>query len=226
MDSSSTIVESDCTDMTDNTSETMSDAADGEISVIDYARYHGLSKDYTSFNPLSPCVLHTIPTWEHSEPAQLPEFELPKELDLDEKWTIDHQSALFLRQITSMEPVPHPELTRQKKKSTEFKVEPPLLPTDPDLEQRRFMRARHSRQSKDSLELPPETLWEDDRGAALYWADPKLPETLTEQIKQEKLQLGKNDILFLQQCISLGDKPDTRELDTPLHRKVNIVFFR
>ncbi|KAG9994562.1 hypothetical protein KCU78_g18366, partial [Aureobasidium melanogenum] len=221
MDSSSTIMESEYADMMDETSDSLSDVGVGEISVIDYARYYGLSKDYTSVYPLSPHILHSISQWEDPdlELAQRSEFELPTELDLEEKWTIDLQSALYLKQITSIGDAPLIEVTRQKSKSTESKVEPLLLPTDPELEQRRFMRARHSRQRKDPPEIPSETFWQDDGRAALYWLDPKLPETLMEEIKQEKLQLGKSDILFLQQCISFADEPETQELDMPPHKK-------
>lgn len=220
-------MESDCANITDETSGTMSDVGDEELSVIDYARYYGLSKDYTSFYPLSPRILHSIPPWKDSdlELSQRLEFELPSGLNLDEKWTIDHQSALFLRQATSIGDVPSAEVSRRKKKPTEFKVEPPLLPTDPELEQRSFTRARQSRQRKDQPEIPPETLWQDDEGAALYWPDPNLPETLIEQIKQEKLQLDKNDILFLQQCISFADEPETQELGMPTYKKVSVVLF-
>lgn len=219
-------MQSDRTDPTDDTSETMSDVGDGEVSVIDYARYYGLSKDYTSFYPLSPRILHSIPPWEDSnlELAQHTEFKLPRELDLDEKWTIDHQSALFLRQATSIEDAPPTEISRRKKKSTEFKVEPPLLSTDPELEQRSFTRARQSRQRKDQSEITSESFWQDDQGVALYWPDPKLPEILTEQIGQEKLQLDKNDILFLQQCILFADKPETQELGMRPYKKVRIVL--
>ncbi|KAG9643984.1 hypothetical protein KCU95_g17210, partial [Aureobasidium melanogenum] len=221
MDSSSTIMESEYADMMDETSDTLSDVGDGEISVIDYARYYGLSKDYTSVYPLSPHILHSIPRWDdpNLELAQRPEFELPTELDLEEKWTIDHQSALFLRQMTSTEDAPFTAATRQKSKSADFKVEPLLLPADPELEQRKFMRARHSRQHKDAPEGPTETFWQDNEGAALYWPDLKLPETIIERIKQEKLQLDKNDILFLQQCISFADEPEAQELDIPSHKK-------
>jgi hypothetical protein len=221
-------MESEFADMMDETSDTLSDVGDGEISVIDYARYHGLSKDYTSVYPLSSHILHSIPQWEDPdlELTQCPEFELPTELDLEEKWTIDHQSALFLKQITTIGDAPLIEARRQKSISTESKVEPLLLPTDPELEQRRFMRARHSRQHKDPPEIPCEAFWQDDGGAALYWPDPKLPETTMEEIKQEKLQLGKSDILFLQQCISFADEPETQELDMPPHKKVSAVWFR
>ncbi|KAG9523942.1 hypothetical protein KCV07_g2289, partial [Aureobasidium melanogenum] len=221
MDSSSTIMESEYADMMGEASDTLSDVGDGEISVIDYARYHGLSKDYTSVYPLSSHILHSIPQWDDPglELAQRPEFELPTELDLEEKWTIDHRSALFLKQITTIGDAPLIEATRQKSISTESKVEPLLLPTDPELEQRKFMRARHSRQHKDPPEIPSEAFWQDDGGAALYWPDPKLPETTMEDIKQEKLQLGKSDILFLQQCISFADEPETQELDMPPHKQ-------
>lgn len=221
-------MESEYADMMDETSDTLSAAGDGEISVIDYARYYGLSKEYTSVYPLSSHIIYTIPRWEDPDFKRLqrPEFELPTELDLEEKWTIDHQSALFLRQITSVEEVPSTGIIRQKSRSAEFKVEPLLLPIDPEFEQRKFMRARHSRQRKDPPEIPSEACWQDYEGAALYWPDPKLPEKVMEQIKQEKLQLDKNDILFLQQCISFPDEPEIQELEIPPHRKVRLVFFR
>lgn len=223
VDSTSTAMESEHADTVDETSA-FSDAGDREISVIDYARYYGLSKDYTSFYPLSPRIIQSFPPWKNLD-LELVGFELPRELDLDEKWTIDHQSALLLRQITSIGDAPFTEVNRRKKKSSKFKVEPPLLPTDPELEQRSFTRARHSRKRNDQPGIPSETFWQDDGGAALYWPDPKLPETLIEQMKQEKLQIDKNDILFLQQCISSVYESKTQELEMPPHKKVGLVLF-
>ncbi|KAI4721070.1 hypothetical protein E4T48_02705 [Aureobasidium sp. EXF-10727] len=216
-------MESEYCDMTNQTSGAFSDVDDEDVSVIDYARYYGLSKDYTSFYPLSPHILHSIPNWEESDLGlrQLPEFKLPSEIDLDEKWTIDHQSALLLKQIASTEVVPFPEVIPSRSKSFEFQIEPLLLPTDPDLEQRQFMRAIHSQEHKGSQQVSPTALWHNYGEALLYWPDPDLPSALIEQIKQEKLQLSKDDILFLQQCISITEKPDIQQLDIPPYKKAS-----
>ncbi|CAD0108906.1 unnamed protein product [Aureobasidium uvarum] len=205
----------------DQSSGTLSDVDDDDVSVIEYARYYGLSKDYTSSYPLSPHIVRSILNWEGSDLGleRLPKFRLPSELDLDERWTIDHQSALFLKQIASIEVVPFPEIIRSRIKSFEFQIEPLLLATDPDLEQRRFMRARQSREDKSLQQALPKASWQDDEEASLYWPDPNLPSVLIQQIKQEKLQLDKNDIHFLQQCISITEKPNIQELETPPYKK-------
>jgi hypothetical protein len=224
MDCSLETMESDYDVTMDQTSDALSDVDDEDISLIEYARYYGLSRDYTAFDPLSPYILHSIPAWQDLDLGdnQLPQFKLPDKIDLDEKWTIDHHSALFLKQIASLEVVPFPEIKRQRNISAEYKVEPLLLPTDPELEQRRFMRARNSRQNKSSHKISSEAIWEDDDGAPLYWPDPNLPTTLVEQIKNEKLQLDKNDILFLQQCISVSETPDRQEHDILPHKKASL----
>jgi hypothetical protein len=224
MDCSLETMESDYDVTMDQTSDALSDVDDEDISLIEYARYYGLSRDYTAFDPLSLYILHSIPAWQDLDLGddQLPQFKLPDKIDLDEKWTIDHHSALFLKQIASLEVVPFPEIKRQRNISAEYKVEPLLLPTDPELEQRRFMRARNSRQNKSSHKISSEAIWEDDDGAPLYWPDPNLPTTLVEQIKNEKLQLDKNDILFLQQCISVSETPDRQEHDILPHKKASL----
>ncbi|KAI4743571.1 hypothetical protein E4T50_06003 [Aureobasidium sp. EXF-12298] len=221
MDSSSTIMGSDYDETMSQTSDALSNADDGNISIIDYARYYGLTKDYTSFYPLSPHILHSIPVWEHLDPNidQLPQFKLPDGVDLDEKWTIDHQSAVLLKQIASLEVVPSPEITRQRDCSAEYKIEPLLLPTDPELDHRRFVRARNSRQAKGSQKVSSEALWQDDERAPLHWPESDLPVTLIEEIKKERLQLDRNDIIFLQQCISTPEKPDLQDLDVLPHKK-------
>lgn len=216
-------MESDYGEVIDQESGTFSNADDEEASLIEYARYYGLSKDYTAFYPLSPHILRSIPAWDHPDHDnnQLPQFKLPEKLELDEKWTIDIQSAIFLKQVASLDVAPFPEITRRRNTSIEYKVEPLLLSTDPELEQRRFIRARNSRLNKASQQVPAEALWQDDEAAPLYWPESDLPATLIEEIKKEKLQLDKNDILFLQQCISIPEEPEIQELDTPPHKKAS-----
>lgn len=203
------------------TSDALSNTDDENVSIIDYARYYGLTKDYTSFYPLTPHILHSVPAWEHPDPDadQLPQFKLPDGVDLDEKWTIDHQSAMFLKQIVSLEVVPFPEITRQRDSAAEYKIEPLLLLTDPELDHRGFVRARSSRQDKGSQKVLSEALWQDDERAPLYWPESDLPATLIEEIKKERLQLDRNDIFFLQQCVSTLEKPDLQDLDVLPHKK-------
>jgi hypothetical protein len=212
---------SDYDETMSQTSDALSNADDDNISIIDYARYYGLTKDYTSFYPLLPHILHSIPVWEHLDPNidQLPHFKLPDGVDLDEKWTIDHQSAVLLKQIVSLEVVPSPEITRQRDSSAEYKIELLLLPTDPELDYRRFVRARNSRQAKGSQKVSSEALWQDDERAPLHWPESDLPVTLIEEIKKERLQLDRNDIIFLQQCVSTPEKPDLQDLDVLPHEK-------
>ena len=220
---SSVTMDFDYDEPTDQRSDTSSNADDEEPSLIEYARYYGLSKDYTAFYPLSSHIIHSIPTWEYSdiEANQLPPFKLPDTIDIEEKWTIDLQSAVFLKEVASLDVAPFPEIARQRNTSSDHKVEPLLLPTDPELEQRRFIRARNSRRNKALQEQSSEALWQDDQAALLYWPEPDLPTTLIEEIKKEKLQLDKNDILFLQQCISIPEEPKAQELGVPPYKKVS-----
>ncbi|KAH0294017.1 hypothetical protein KCU62_g518, partial [Aureobasidium sp. EXF-3399] len=214
-------MDSDYDETIDQRSNASSDADDEEPSLIEYARYYGLSKDYTALYPLSSYVTHSIAFWEcpDLEANQLPPFKLPDTIDLEEKWTIDLQSAVFLKQVASLDVAPFPEILRQRNTSLDHKVEPLLLSTDPELEQRRFIRARNLRRNKASQEVSSEALWQDDQAAPLYWPEPGLPATLIEEIKKEKLQLDKNDILFLQQCISMPEEPEAQELGVPPYKK-------
>ncbi|KAG2162415.1 hypothetical protein JADG_002154 [Aureobasidium aubasidani] len=206
MDSSSTTM--GCSDADDLSiaSDTYSDAEDEEVSLIDYARYYGLSKDYTSSYPLSSCVLQSIPVWDDSDFSQLPDFVLPDKVDTDEKWTINHQSALFLRRIALVEAVPSIDIERRVIRSAEFKVEPLLLLTDSELDQRRFVRARRSKQSQGLQDMLLGANWEEDE-THIYWPSSDLPAELIEKIKQERLQLDKTDILFLQHRMQLATSP-------------------
>ncbi|THX04619.1 hypothetical protein D6D18_03228 [Aureobasidium pullulans] len=192
-------------------SDTYSDAEDEEVSLIDYARYYGLSKDYTSSYPLSSCVLQSIPVWDDSD------FN---KVDTDEKWTINHQSALFLRRIALVEAVPSIDIERRVTRSAEFKVEPLLLLTDSELDQRRFVRARRSKQSQGLQDMLLGANWEEDE-THIYWPSSDLPAELIEKIKQERLQLDKTDILFLQQCVSTLEKPECEDISAPSHKKAS-----
>ncbi|THY76346.1 hypothetical protein D6C87_09501 [Aureobasidium pullulans] len=200
-------------------SDTYSDAEDEEVSLIDYARYYGLSKDYTSSYPLSSCVLQSIPVWDDSDFSQLPDFVLSDKVDTDEKWTINHQSALFLRRIALVEAVPSIDIERRVTRSAEFKVEPLLLLTDSELDQRRFVRARRSKQSQGLQDMLLGANWEEDE-THIYWPSSDLPAELIEKIKQERLQLDKTDILFLQQCVSTLEKPECEDI-LPSHKKAS-----
>ncbi|KER00342.1 hypothetical protein AUEXF2481DRAFT_130632 [Aureobasidium subglaciale EXF-2481] len=210
-------------DVTMNELSDNSDAEDGDVSLIDYARYYGLSRDYKSIYPLSSQILQSILAWEtfHLDFDQLPDFDLPSEVDLDEKWIIDRQSASFLMQIASPEVPLVIEITRRPNKSVEFKVEQQLLPTDPELEQRRFMRARRLGQHTGLQKIPSEALWQSGEEAQLQWPSPDLPEELLEQIKQEKLQLERSDTIFLQQCVSIPEKPEQDDIGMPPRPKVS-----
>ncbi|TIA62533.1 hypothetical protein D6C77_02715 [Aureobasidium pullulans] len=201
-------------------SDTYSDAEDEAVSLIDYARYYGLSKDYTSSYPLSSCVLQSIPVWDDSDFSQLPDFVLPDKVDTDEKWTINHQSALFLRRIALVEAVPSIDIERRVTRSAEFKVEPLLLLTDSELDQRRFVRARRSKQSQGLQDMLLGANWEEDE-THIYWPSSDLPAELIEKIKQERLQLDKTDILFLQQCVSTLEKPECEDISAPSHKKAS-----
>ncbi|KAI4790150.1 hypothetical protein E4T44_13156 [Aureobasidium sp. EXF-8845] len=105
----------------DQSSDTLSDTDDEDVSLIEYARYYGLSKDYTTFDPLSPHILHSISAWEHLDLDinKLPQFKLPDKIEVDEKWTIDLQTAIFLKQIASLEVAPFPEITPHRNISAE-----------------------------------------------------------------------------------------------------------
>lgn len=48
---------------------------------------------------------------------------------------------------------------------------------------------------------------------------------MIEEIKKEKLQLDKNDILFLQQCISVPEEPEAQELGVPPYKKVSSCVY-
>ena len=230
MDCSSVTMDFDYDGTIDQGSNASSNADDEEPSLIEYARYYGLSKDYTTFHPLSSHTIHSIhsiPSWQYpdNDANQLPSFKLPDTIDLEEKWTIDLQSAVLLKQVASLDVAPFPEIARQRNTAADHKVEPLLLSTDPELEQRRFIRARNSRRNKASQEVSSQALWQDDQAAALYWPELDLPATLIEEIKKEKLQLDKNDILFLQQCLSVPEEPEVQELGVPPYKKVSSCVY-
>lgn len=186
--------------------DTGSTISEDDFTLIDYARYHGLCEDYTTSYPLSFQRLK-LPTWTYSisEGDDLPEFTFQNVVELDEKWAIDHQSALFLKQIASTEATPTLEVTPRINELKDFKIEPLLLPINPELDQRRFKRTLEARRSQDTQILLNACHWPTDIETQLYWPDTDLPNKLLEETKQEKLQLERNDILFLQQCVSIQE---------------------
>jgi hypothetical protein len=220
MDSDTTIPNDDLM----NEADSIFPDSEEDVSLIDYARYHGLSKDYTCSYPLSGYHLQSYPDWECLGANNLTDFVLPDAVDLEEKWIIDRPSVIFLKQVLPVEAVPFPKSTSKRAYFKDFKIEPPLLPTDPELGQRRFMQRRIKRQNRGLRMMSQETDWQDVESAQLYWPSLNLPVELLTEIKQEKLQLGKGDILFLQQCMSSVEKPKFEEINEPPRKKACCTY--
>ncbi|TKX22022.1 hypothetical protein C1H76_5915 [Elsinoe australis] len=184
---------------------------DGEPTVLEYARFHGLSRDFSAASPFDELELPELETDHSDGDNQLPPI-LKSDLSVPhDKWCIRSSTAAFLKEC--LVPVEQePQHTLLPKNFTRgLKLELPVLSQDEDLEFRRFI-ARNVRkpQLEEKLRpLTPESLPDDSR---FDWPllDAGLVERVSKQIASEKWQITAGSLALLREA-ALPTEPDSAE---------------
>lgn len=165
-------------------------------TLLEYARSHGLCTDYTSENPLALDVLGHIQSGHDPEDADLVHDQLPQDFTIDEKFSLDPSSALFLQCILSTrENDSAQDFTKERARN--FRVDSPLLLTDTKLDLRLFTQKPKIGNGLEASQFPH--LIDRDRSKEeLEWLDMELLAMKDMQTSSERLQLTQDDTYFLQ----------------------------
>lgn len=172
---------------------------------LEYARLHGLCKDYMMDYPLASDVIPPVPEdlyhdmEDPSGEAELHAFQAEVYASLNERLNVDKETAAFLCSIIAegkrFEEGPIPvELETARRKWP--KLDLPVLATDHDVEMlalRRRSEARLSSKGLEPFQLDPEK----DDGMVFPQAEIERKRLLDHELSREKFDISKETMEFL-----------------------------
>lgn len=191
----------------------------GEESVVEYARFHGLSKD-----PLrGPLPLSHIESLMHTfqkaalDDSHLEQIKYEPIPQLDERLTIDKEaeillagaSGVFLDQST-IDKITAAASIRPRRQN--LKLEIPLLKTDPDADLRAFKKRQNPNLSDENFIYEPLDIEKDE---GLQWPSrfANLPEETMKSCSMEKITVTRDTMAYLQAALKDNwSRDDTNDL--------------
>ncbi|KAK7538118.1 uncharacterized protein J3D65DRAFT_621026 [Phyllosticta citribraziliensis] len=189
-----------------------------EPTVLDYARFHGIAKDYLTEGPPRPDELPRAPPFLRQElvdPPNAAKIEWPRDFrSQHERLEIDILGARALNCACRAPPLPsEPEDAIEGKlhRTRKWKVELPILLSDNELDMKRFVRREEMVLS--SFAFPLEDV-DDENDGGLAW-----PKKFWERLEQmrkcmdsEKLRMARADFVYLQACLKDDFSKEDQEL--------------
>ena len=182
-----------------------------QLTLLNYARFHGLASDHRAVPPLLSSSIPSPPQdslLQLADPEGVPYLEQLATLSTQEKLFLDREAAALLS--TCMWNVEH-ELTREdlsvsagQKRAKGLKVELPILRTDHELDMRNFSRQVVPDLSCDNIPFE-EVNEQNDEGVSWPLASLDLARQFNEKLRSEKLEVSRDAILYLQSIIRDGD---------------------
>ncbi|OJD40227.1 nucleoporin nup49 protein [Diplodia corticola] len=193
-----------------------------DASVLAYARFHRICRDYTRESPLDSRHLPQAPIFlaqELSDPSGCPQFQFTQPVGTSERLEIDSAAAHLLNSVFALRSSPQvtdaycpPHLTRH------LKVETPLLRIDHELDSFRFRK-------RESLNLTDVTLplehTDDEKDEGLSWPLQcrNFSHEFHGKIASDRLDVQKQALLYLQSVMKRPDKPDIPD-SAPVKRRL------
>ncbi|KAK7543311.1 hypothetical protein IWX49DRAFT_631663 [Phyllosticta citricarpa] len=178
-----------------------------EPTVLEYARFHGIAKDYLAEGPLQPDKLPRAPPFLRQElvdPPYAAKVEWPRDLQLQhERLEIDISGVRALNcacRAPLLPTEPEDSIEGKLHRVRGLKVDLPILHSDNEVDMKRFMRKKEKLLS--SLNFPLEDV-DDENDEGLTWPV-KFQERLEQihkRIELEKLQMARADLVYLQACL-------------------------
>lgn len=189
-----------------SSSEEDEEEADGKIraeSVLKYARFHGLTSDYSREKtaislPDPPADLSA----DLEDPPQSIPFEVPKPFTTREIWAVDKDAALLLKSVIALagdfdaDNVQQPDVHRMR----DLKLEMPILRSDCELDMMKFRRKAHRDTPTVPLPLEPADE-EDDEGFDWPTGYKTLSAQFEARARSEKLDMTKEHLRCLQNML-------------------------
>jgi hypothetical protein len=177
------------------------DFSEEEPTVLEYARLHGLCRDYSLEQPSIDSI--PAPSDDDVEAClkDLTDTCLPNSIDslTKERLTLSKDGALLLKEVLLVQEPLNLDAALEEtwKRGSRLKLELPLLRTDNEIDVQEF--GNTDVPSFTSLRIPLESVnEEDDEG--LQWPSKysEYPEIYGKQVRSEKLTVSKEGFLFLQ----------------------------
>ena len=196
-----------------------SDEEDDDLTPLQYARLHGLSRNhlsdtfaFTHIEALQAGILEGITD------DSLPQFDLGVEPRLDERFTLSKEAARLLQAVAhqdtqgTIDALVLPMLGSSEVKIT--RVELPLLKTDHETDCKQFAQWDGFEIKLKDVKFPLEVV-DDEKNEGVkfpsaYW---HLGDGFMEELKKEKLEVSKNTMVFLKEALTnVWTKEDDEEL--------------
>ncbi|TVY91354.1 hypothetical protein LAWI1_G004424 [Lachnellula willkommii] len=185
-----------------------SDVEDDDLTPLEYARYHRLSRDPLT-DPLAFIHIEALQTdiREDSVDSSLPQFDFGVEPRLDERLTVSKEALQFVRSVAhqdtqeSIDALILPMLRISGGKNS--RIELPLLKTDHETDCRHFARWDGFEVKFEDLKFPLEVV-DDEKNEGIkfpssYW---KLGDGIMEELKKGKLEVSRDTMLFLKEALT------------------------
>ena len=177
-----------------------------EPSLLEYARFHGLTIDHRSINPLEYCSLETglaEPELIEAEDSDLFEITAGQTEPPHEKLTIGKDALALLSSVSKPQSLELDDqfLPPKTHRIQDLKMELPLLRTDHELD---MLEYPHRLVPDLAHEHLPFEKVEDEQDESLEWPSSyhKLPQEMDARCASEKLVISKDTIIFLQEALN------------------------
>lgn len=187
---------------------------DPDASVLEYARFHRICKDYARSDPLDPRYLPQAPIFllqDLTDPPGCSRVQPNAAPDTSERLEIDAAAVNVLKTVSAFQSNrPVTETYSSPRLLRHLKVETPLLNTDHELDSIRFRKRDNLRLT--DVKLPIE-LTDDEKDEGLSWPSQchGFSEQFHREIESDRLEVQKQAFLYLQSVAKQPEKPDTPE---------------
>lgn len=179
-----------------------------DLSPLAYARQNGLTTDYFNCNPMKSICITSPPEEPLQDldcttlPGQAMEAAKTVARDADrERWTIDKETAEFITAVISLVRPDDVEVGEDVVRMSDFKIDEPVLSTDPELDLSR-LRARNTVRSSTQGMQP--CVLDSQKRESLAWSseDLKLPSTMETSMISAGLPIDRETAELLKEAIS------------------------
>lgn len=183
-----------------------------EPTLLDYARFHGLAVPFDSINSFSDFLALNPPQLDLTDPPGCQDINalasaLSKDL-LREKLVVSHDVAQRIARIIKPPELPPWPALDQYRRIKSLRIEPPLLPTDHDLDVKQF-QGEVKRPDIDLSDLRPIPTDEDkDEGLTFPRRYLEVADRLNKQLAKEKLDTTREVLSTIRRLIEHRFDPE------------------